>query len=66
MRYQGIDIQSLDPVQRMKIADVIYDSAVAEIEAASQKLTPEELAEIDQRIVGSVQNRLPHRSPGLI
>jgi hypothetical protein len=49
---QLIDIESLGPVERMELADVLYDSAIAEIEAVSSTLTPDELAEIDRRIVG--------------
>ena len=45
----SIDIESLDPVQRMELADVLYDSAMQAIEDGPD-LTPEQTAEIDRRI----------------
>ena len=45
----NIDIESLDPVQRMELADVLYDSAMQAIEDGPA-LTPEQTAEIDRRI----------------
>jgi hypothetical protein len=45
----SIDIESLDPVQRMELADVLYDSAMQAIEDGPA-LTPEQIQEIDQRL----------------
>ena len=45
----GIDIESLDPVQRMELADVLYDSAMQAIEDGPA-LTPEQIEEIDRRV----------------
>lgn len=43
-----VDLAALSPVERMALADVLYDSAIQEIEAAAP--SPEEAAEIDRRI----------------
>ncbi|QOV92105.1 addiction module protein [Humisphaera borealis] len=43
---QLIDIAALTPVERMALADMLYDSAMQEI----GKLPPEEMAEMDRRI----------------
>lgn len=48
MTERRIDIESLNPVERMELADALYDSAMQEIEAAP--LTPDQLAELDRRI----------------
>lgn len=45
---QPIDIAALTPVERMVLADALYDSAMHEINSAA--LSPEETAEIDRRI----------------
>ena len=45
---QPIDIESLDPVERMELADVLYDSAMQAIETSP--LTSEQIAEIDRRL----------------
>jgi putative addiction module component (TIGR02574 family) len=45
---QLIDIESLGPVERMELADVLYDSAMQAIEPAN--LSPEQIAEIDRRL----------------
>ncbi len=45
---QLIDIESLGPVERMELADVLYDSAMQAIEPPN--LTPEQIAEIDRRL----------------
>jgi putative addiction module component (TIGR02574 family) len=43
-----IDIESLGPVERMELADVLYDSAMQQIEQPG--LTPEQVIEIDRRL----------------
>lgn len=45
---QPIDLAALSPVERMALADVLYDSAMQEIEAV--ELDPAEIAEIDRRL----------------
>jgi putative addiction module component (TIGR02574 family) len=45
---QLIDIEALGPAERMELADVLYDSAMEEIEQPS--LTPEQVIEIDRRL----------------
>jgi putative addiction module component (TIGR02574 family) len=45
---QPVDLAALSPVERMALADVLYDSAMREIDAAAA--SPEEAAEIDRRI----------------
>ena len=46
---QPIDLESLDPVQRMELADVLYDSAMQAIED-HPPLTEDQIAELDRRI----------------
>lgn len=43
-----IDPMALSPVDRMALADALYDSAMQEIEAVH--FTPDQLAEIDRRL----------------
>ena len=45
---QPIDVAALTPVERMALADALYDSAMHEINSAA--LSPEEAAEVDRRI----------------
>jgi putative addiction module component (TIGR02574 family) len=47
---QEIDIATLSPVQKMELADVLYDTAQQELEALTAPLTGEQLREIDRRI----------------
>ena len=44
-----IDLEALDPVQRMELADVLYDSAMQAIEDGPT-LSAEQSAELDHRI----------------
>jgi putative addiction module component (TIGR02574 family) len=46
----SFDFSSLTPVERIALADMLYDSAMQEIDAMAPHLTPEQLAEIDRRI----------------
>lgn len=50
MDTQSFDFSSLTPVERIALADTLYDSAMQEIEAMAPHLTPEQLAEVDRRI----------------
>jgi len=49
----------LSPVERIALAETLYDSAMQEIEAMAAHLTREQLADIDRRIAeveaGSVE-----------
>ncbi len=45
-----VDITSLNPIQRMELADLLYDSAIAEIEQQMPHLTPQQLEQIDRDI----------------
>lgn len=45
-----IDIAALTPVERIALADVLYDSAMQEIDELQHRISPDELAEIDRRI----------------
>jgi len=49
---------SLSPVERIELADTLYDSAMLEIEAAAPALTPEQLAELDRRIADVESGRV--------
>ncbi len=53
---QLIDIDTLSPVERIALADVLYDSAMQEIEA--MPLSDEQLAELDRRIVDIEQGKV--------
>jgi hypothetical protein len=44
-----LDLSTLSPVQKMDLADVLYDSAQQELEAATVPLSLEQLKEIDRR-----------------
>ncbi len=50
MSISSYDFSSLTPIQRMALADALYDSAMREIDAITPQLTAEQLAEIDRRI----------------
>jgi putative addiction module component (TIGR02574 family) len=50
MHTRIIDIEALDPVQRMELADVLYDSAMQVIEASTPALSSEQISEIDRRL----------------
>lgn len=43
-----IDLAALSPVERIALADALYDGAMQEIERL--RLSPEQLAELDRRI----------------
>ena len=47
-----VDIAALSPVDRIALADALYDSAMQEIDQLQHHISPEELAEIDRRIAG--------------
>jgi putative addiction module component (TIGR02574 family) len=44
----SFDFSALSPIERIELADLLYDSAMRQIEAA--QLPPEQLAELDRRI----------------
>jgi putative addiction module component (TIGR02574 family) len=44
------DFSSLSPVERIALADTLYDSAMQDIDATNPKLSAEQMAEIDRRI----------------
>jgi putative addiction module component (TIGR02574 family) len=46
----NFDFSSLSPVERIALADELYDSAMREIDAMTPHLSSEQLAEIDRRI----------------
>jgi putative addiction module component (TIGR02574 family) len=50
MTAPSFDFSSLTPVERIALADTLYDSAMQEIDAMAPQLTAEQLAEIDRRI----------------
>ncbi len=43
------DLAVLSPVQKMELADLLYDTAQQELEAVATPLTPDQLREIDRR-----------------
>jgi putative addiction module component (TIGR02574 family) len=59
MRHQPFDFSSLSPIERIELADTLYDSAMQEIDALVPRLSPEQLAEVDRRLAvvaaGNVQ-----------
>jgi putative addiction module component (TIGR02574 family) len=42
------DFSALSPIERIELADLLYDSAMQQIETA--QLPPEQLVELDRRI----------------
>jgi putative addiction module component (TIGR02574 family) len=50
---QEIDIATLSPIQKMELADVLYDTAQQELEVLTAPLTGEQLREIDRRIAAA-------------
>jgi len=46
----NFDFSSLTPVERIALADTLYDSAMQEINAMTPAITSEQMAEIDRRI----------------
>ncbi len=44
------DFSALSPEQRIALADLLYDSAMQEIDALAAQLSPKQLAEVDRRI----------------
>ena len=50
---QEIDIATLSPVQKMELADVLYDTAQQELEVLTAPLNGEQLREIDRRIAAA-------------
>jgi putative addiction module component (TIGR02574 family) len=44
------DFTTLTPVERIALADALYDSAMQEIDAMVPQLTAEQLADLDRRI----------------
>ena len=57
MALSSFDFLSLTPVERITLADMLYDSAMQEIEALTPQLTPHELAELDGRIAAAEAGR---------
>lgn len=52
-----IDLASLSPIERIALADALYDGAMLEIEQL--RLPPKQLAELDRRIAEVEQGRVP-------
>ena len=50
---RDIDWAGLSPVQKMELADVLYDTAQQEMEAAAHPLTAEQLREVDRRVAAA-------------
>ena len=50
MAADRFDFSALTPVQRIALADLLYDSAMQEIETMTPQLSPKQLAEVDRRI----------------
>jgi putative addiction module component (TIGR02574 family) len=46
----SFDFSSLTPIERIALADTLYDSAMQEIDAMTPQLSAEQLAELDRRI----------------
>jgi putative addiction module component (TIGR02574 family) len=55
---QPIDLAALSPVERIALADVLYDGAMQEIDGIAASFSPEELAELDRRIADVEQGRV--------
>jgi putative addiction module component (TIGR02574 family) len=51
-------LAALSPVERIALADVLYDGAMQEIEGLTASFSPEELAELDRRIADVEQGRV--------
>jgi putative addiction module component (TIGR02574 family) len=58
MGKQVFDFSVLTPVERIALADTLYDSAMREIDAMAPHLTPEQLAELDRRIADVEAGRI--------
>ena len=54
----SFDFSSLTPVERLALADALYDSAMREIDAMTPHLTAEQLADIDRRIADLESGRV--------
>jgi putative addiction module component (TIGR02574 family) len=63
---QDIDIAALTPVQKMDLADVLYDTAQQELEARSTPLTDAQLREIDRRVAAADAGALTGESWELV
>lgn len=50
---QEIDIAALSPIQKMELADVLYDTAQQELQAMTAPLSDEQLRELDHRIAAA-------------
>lgn len=53
-----IDIAALSPIQKMELADVLYDTAQQELEVLTAPLSGEQLCEIDRRIAAADRGEL--------
>ena len=47
---QSVDLAGLSPVEKMELADVLYDSAVQEMEALMSPLTEPQRREVERRM----------------
>ena len=59
---QEIDFTELSPVEKMELADVLYDIAQQELEVLTAPLTDEQQRQIDRRIAGADRGE-PVREP---
>lgn len=55
---QKIDIATLSPIQKMELADLLYDTAQQELEALSAPLTDKQGREIERRATAADRGEL--------
>lgn len=53
-----IDIATLSPIQKMELADLLYDTAQQELEASSAPLTDEQGRQIERRVAAADRGEL--------
>jgi putative addiction module component (TIGR02574 family) len=53
-----IDIATLSPIQKMELADLLYDTARQELEASSAPLTDEQKREVVRRVAAADRGEL--------
>jgi putative addiction module component (TIGR02574 family) len=58
MRHRPIDLTTLTPLERIALADALYDSAMREIEADAARLSADQLADLDRRIADVEDGRI--------
>ena len=47
---ERLDLATLSPVEKMELADVLYDTAQQELEARTSPLSTDQMREVERRI----------------